>query len=125
MAGIFGVTCTFVKTEEAGCIPSALKMRSDIWQVPGISGWGIFQYGYGDSPFAVKAVFYSNDAGVDVWAASIYALQGTIGSIVDDHGDTYTNCYLLRVSNVRKHTAYATGGVTTRGEIMCEGVKLA
>lgn len=125
MAGIGGVNCTFVKTEEGGCIPSVLRMRSEVWQIPGLSGYGIFQYGYGDSEFMVTGILYSNDAGIDIWAAAMYAIQGTIVSIVDDHGDTYGSCYLQKVSNVLKRAALAAGGITTRGEIRVMGVKVA
>lgn len=123
MAAIGGVTCTYVHTAQ-GAVPSALKLRAEVWTVPGLSGIGAAQLGYQDGQFVLTAVYYSNDSGVDLWAASLQAKQGTLVSITDDHGDTFTNCLLVEVGNVTKRPAYVPGsGVTTRGEIQIQGIK--
>jgi hypothetical protein len=123
MAAIGAVSCTCVHDREEGSIPSELRERSAQWHVPGLDGYGIAVLGKGEGEFAVVAVLYSTNAGVNLWADSLQALQGTLVSITDDHGDTYTGCFLKRVGNVRKRPALMPGsGITTRGEVLIEGM---
>ena len=124
MSSVAGVNCTMVHDRD-GTIPSVVRELSESWHVPGLDGIGLQLVGRGDAEFSVEAVLYSNDAGVDLWAASLYALQGTIGSIVDDHGDTYTYCFIRSVANVVKTVAMMSGGITTRGAVQISGSKVA
>jgi hypothetical protein len=93
--------------------------------MPGISGYGTALLGAANGEFSVTAVLLSNLAGVAVWEAALQAMQGTVVSIVDDHGTTHTYCELERVSNARITPAYQPGtGVTKRGEIVLQGKKV-
>lgn len=120
MAQIGGVLCTFVR----GNCPNP-KMRIELWRVPGLDGYGAQALGLNDSPFEVTAILYSNKAGVELWKDSIEGLQGSIVSITNDLGSTTQNCLILKISNMRPMAAIAAGGITTRGEIIVEGVVLA
>ncbi len=116
MASIGSISCTFVR----GAIP-AWKERSEKWQVAGLDGYGVALLGAGDSEFSLQAVFYSNNSGVNLWATSLQALQGSIVTIINDHGDTNIRCFLDKVGTPTKTAAYMPGtGVTLRGEIPIE-----
>ncbi len=119
MASIGGIFCTFVR----GHCPRP-KTRLDLWCVPGTSGFGAQALGRNDSAFAVKAVLYSNAAGLEAWKDSIEALQGTVVSIVNDLGKTRSRCLIAAVSPMRSMAARADGGITQRGEMAVEGVVL-
>ena len=122
MASVGGVSCTFVHDAKGGIPP--LRQRSETWHATGIDGYGIQLLGKGESEFTVRAVLYSNNAGIDTWAALLHAMQGLLVVIIDDHGTTYTYCYLKTVGNVAKTPAKIPGGeVTTRGEIKISGCK--
>jgi hypothetical protein len=93
--------------------------------VPGINGYGIALMGLGDSRTDLLAVFFSTNAGVNTWVATLQALQGTIGEITNDHGDSYSLCYFNRVGNVKKEAIHIPGSaVTRRGEIQIEAILL-
>ena len=120
MAQIGEVQCTFIK----GHAPK-VKMRVELWRVPGLNGYGAQALGLQDSPFEFTAILYSNAAGVLAWKEALEALQGTIISIVNDLGITYANCLILKLSNLKSIPALAPGGITQRGEITIEGVVTA
>jgi hypothetical protein len=117
MAQIGGVLCTFVR----GHCPQP-KMRLMLWTVPGVDGIGAQAVGYNDSPFEVVAVLYSNALGIEAWKAALEGLQGTIVSITNDLGTTFSRCLITKVSLMRSIAALAHGGITQRGEIVVEGV---
>jgi hypothetical protein len=116
-ATIGGITCTFVR----GHAPRT-KMRLELWHIPGLSGFGAAAMGNGDSQFQFTGVLYSNEAGVLAWKLAIEALQGTIISVLNDLGITYTYCLVVKVGELRTTPALASGGITQRGEITIEGV---
>ncbi len=116
MAGIGGVSCNMVKGEAP-----AKKERLRVWQVPGIDGYGAHADGLGDSAFVFLGVKYGLRAAIETWSTAIEALQGSVVSIVNDWGTTYTNCLIQHVS-VPRITAALWTGVDTRGEIRVEGV---
>ena len=117
MPQIASTPCTFLR----GSWP-APKMRSETWTVPGISGYGLQLLGYGDSAFQVTAVLLSNDLGVDLWAAALYAMQGQIVGLVNDFGDATSRAFLQTVGPVEKRAALGPGGITRRGEIRIQGL---
>lgn len=118
MASIGGTSCTFVR----GVLPP-LRVESHVWRAPGYNGYGIKLLGYGDAAGQVLAVFFSNDAGIDTWAAALHALQGTMVTVINDHGDSAGNVFLARVSVPVKSAARIPGSaVTTRGEIQIQAV---
>lgn len=117
MASIGSVGCTFVK----GHLP-AKKLRVEVWEVPGIDGYGAQTTGYGSSQFEIVAVLYSTIFGASAWADQIESLQGKLVTIIDDLGDSTANCLITNVSAMRITAARAVEGITTRGEITIQGV---
>jgi hypothetical protein len=117
MAQIGGVHCTFVHGH-----PSRPKQRLMLWRVPGIDGYGAQAMGYNDAEFEVVAVLYSNDEGILLWKLALESMQGTIVTITNDLGITFTRCLITDVSPMRSMAARAAGGITQRGEIKIHGV---
>lgn len=119
-ASIGGVSCTFVR----GTLP-AQRERCELWEIPGLDGYGVALLGKADSETELVAVLVSTNAAVNTWIASLQLLQGTIASVTNDHGDTYAYCLLRKVGNARKTPAYVPGtAVTTRGEVPIVAVML-
>jgi hypothetical protein len=117
MASIGGVTCFSVCGH-----PPVPKQRVLLWRIPGINGIGAQRVGRNDSAFEVVAIQYSSAADLQLWKASLEAMQGTIVSIVNDIGATSTGCLIVKMSPMRSTAAHAAGGITQRGEIVVEGV---
>jgi len=118
MASIGGVSCTFVR----GNVP-AIREEGEVFRRAGIDGFGIHLTGKGDGVAPLVAVYYGTDALVDAWAASLYALQGSLVTVVNDHGDSVANVFLRRVGNLRKTAAVVPGtATTTRGQIDIEAI---
>lgn len=115
MASVGGLACSIVRGNL-----TAKKIRTNVWEVAGINGYGAQQAGYGDSPFRVTAVLYSTAAGVQTWANLLAAMQGSVVTIINDWGNTFTGCLLVRVSEPQKTPAVGAGGC--RGEVILEGV---
>ncbi len=119
MSDIGGENCNHVR----GTV-SDLKERAQFWQFPGHDTYGAQQLGLGDTAFVVRAVLFGTYAAVLTWAQNIYAKQGTIVSVTNDRGTTFTNCLLISVPPVKTSTAHQPGTTnTTRGEIEIKGVK--
>lgn len=116
MAAVGSVTCTFVR----GVSPS-LRSRVDTWQLPGIDGYGVQLLGRGDTEWMFEAVLYDDEGDVSTWYTQLEALQGTIVTVVDDWGDSYTNILLVRVSQLDKTIAVPNGA---RGEVRIEAKKV-
>lgn len=116
MAQIGNILCTFVRGN-----PPAAKNRMNLWQVPGVAGYGAQIVGT-DGAFGVVAVLFSNAAGIELWKTAIEALPGTIVTIVNDLGVSTPRCLVAKVSPLRVQAARAAGGITQRGEFTIEGV---
>ena len=102
----------------------ALKQSVDVWRFPGHSGYGAQLLGLDDAAFVFRAIRFGTYAFVGTWAGSLYAAQGTIVSIVNDQGNTFTNCLIQSVSAVDFTTAKIPGSSSdTRGEAEIRGVK--
>jgi len=120
MATIGGITCTFVKPD----FVRGPKQRLEVWQSPGLDGYGAQSLGLGDAEFRVTAVFYEVSADVEAWFRLLELLQGTIVSITDDWGLTYTGLLIVRVGEPLRRAAWGVD-FDTRGELRIEGVKVA
>jgi hypothetical protein len=69
----------------------------DTWEVPGIDGYGAQLLGSGDSEFDLVAISYHTThdlADTQVNAAAL--LQGTLVTIIDDWGKTFTNVLIAK-----------------------------
>jgi len=100
-----------------------LAEEVEVWRTPGIDAYGAQKIGVGDGAFDFRLLRFNTDATVDLWAAVIRALQGTLVTIVNDRGDTFTNCLIMRVSQPNITAIIGAGGETTRGEIKIMGVR--
>ena len=118
MATVGGYTCNFVRGTFR-----ALKARGEVWQTPGVNGYGAHVLGTGDADWVCTAVRYETAANVETWLRTIEALQYSTITIVDDYGVTYTNLMVTRVESMQKEAAVGSGH-DTRGEITLSGVKL-
>jgi len=117
MPSIGGIPCTFVRGA-----PHAPAQRVQLWEVPGIDGYGAQLLGLGDSPFQFAVVLLDSLIAANVynWAQSVQATPGTIATIVNDWGTSYTRCLIVKTS-APKYTPWNAGA---KGEIVVEGVVL-
>jgi hypothetical protein len=115
---IGSVTCNYVK----GAMPTP-KMRAEVWQVPGINGYGLALLGVGDSAFSLNAIFYGTLADCGTWAANIQALQSAIVAVTNDLGQSYSQVFLVKVSTPdvqpRRHPGTT---ITHRAEIEIKAI---
>ena len=116
MAGsIGGHACDFVK----GTL-RALKETVETWRLPGVDGYGAQLLGFGDSSWQFTGVLYDSNTNVEAWFADLEALQGSIISITDDWGETYSNFLVTEVGVPSKTPAIGAGGA--RGELTLSGL---
>lgn len=122
MAGIGGVTCTFVK----GALPRGMAQRVETWHTPGLSGQAGLKLGFSDGDFSVRAILYGAVDDVVTWKLALEALQGEVVSIADDYGVTSEGCLITRVGECQRTPVTGTGvaGTDCRGEIVVEGVRV-
>jgi len=119
VSDIGGVSCDLL----SGPAP-ALRERVEVWQVPGIDGYGAQTLGKGDAQYSFAAVRFGTSAEVDAWYASVQALQGSVLTVVDDWGTSHTSILLTRVNQLRKSAAQLPGTTrVARGAVEIEGVK--
>jgi len=112
-----GTFCTFVR----GKFPT-LAQESEIWRVPGIDGYGVALTGLGDSAGTLRLVLYSNNLGLNLWAAALYPLQGQIVPVLNDFGDS-TQMFIKKVHTMQVVAAVIPGsGVSKRGEIQVDAL---
>jgi len=104
VSSIHGIACDMVK----GIAPSQ-KQRGETWQVPGISGYGAATLGAGDSETGFTCIKYGASALLDIWEASIEALQYQVVTVVNDRGKTYTGLLVQRVGVPRREPAHPYG----------------
>lgn len=107
-----GQSCDFVRPNA----PTAKKQRVEAWVVAGLTGIGAQKLGQNDSSFQFTIVKFDTDANLDTWAAAIDAMQSTVVTIVDDHGDSYTGCLIEQVSNREKSPAYHAKALGATGK---------
>ena len=78
--------------------PQGVKSRLDVWDVPGLDGFGLQTLGLGDSAFELSTVAYVADSSAaDDLIYNCEALQGTVTTIVDDWGVTWANAAIRKV----------------------------
>jgi len=116
MPSIGGVSCDFVREESF----NDLKLRVEIWQVPGLDGYGAQDLGFGDSNFRYRCVKYGTESEIETWFGNLEALQATIISATDDWGRTRHNLLVRHVEVIGKRPA--PPNYQCRGEATVEGV---
>jgi hypothetical protein len=123
MATIGNVTCSLVK----GGVRNK-KLRTEVWQTPGVDGYGAMLLGLGDSQFAFIAVVYAAyPLDIIAWVQSIEALQGQVITVVDDWDVVYEQLLVTQVGMPKRSPAYGTAdGINyeVRGEIQIQGIVL-
>ena len=82
---------------------------------PNIDGEALRIVGQRGQPFVMRSLVDVDDAAAAETEAGIYkGLQGTLVTIVDDHGQTHTNVAVLAVRVMRKRAVKtAAGGLST------------
>jgi hypothetical protein len=123
MAGITpsggsAITCTFVKGEVG-----ALKERTEVWQRPGIDGYGAMTLGLGDSGFEFECVLYDTFANIGSWIDDINACQGQVCGVTNDWNVTWSSLLVQRVSVPKIQPTTDTSAQI--GRIMIAGVQVA
>lgn len=115
MADVGGVSCDIV----AGAVRTPTE-RVKLHQVPGIDGVAAQLLGLGDAIFRFRVVKRGTNAQMNTWIAAIEALKGSTVTIVDDWGDTHTNCLIEQLSLPDKQPA--SDSSKNRCEMLVEGV---
>lgn len=116
MASIGGVSCDFVH----GGPPAGLEPVLQEWRVSGMTGRGAQDMGKDADRATYQAVKHDSEANVLTWITNVQGLQGTLVSVVDDWGQTWTYFLVLRVGRPQMMPAQGNG-YTTRGQISVTG----
>lgn len=116
MASIGAVSCTYVR----GHVPNG-RQRVRTWQIAGLDGYGAKRMGLGDSEFSVEVELKGTSAACDVFYAALEALQSAIVTIINDWGDTFTQCLIRRIGPPEKKAEIRYGGARIRCRV--EGVR--
>lgn len=112
MPSVGAVTCDIVR----GDAPD-LKERVDLWQTPGLDGYGAQTLGKSEAEATFLAIKFDTAAAVVTWFEAIEALQGTVATITNDWGDAYS-VLIVEIEPRRRITAIQPGGsYDTRGEL--------
>jgi len=110
-------------------LPQIARFRVEVWEVPGLDGYGAMTLGKGNAEFDLVSIFYSaneddNDGSADLIIAQSIALQGTAVNVVDDWrassgGDPYGPCIVQKVdaSNAKKRVIFEGDDSAIRVEI--------
>lgn len=93
MATFGGITCSVIKR----VVSSGPKTACETWTVPGLAGHGAHNLGQSDSAFTAELQLMSTAALVNAWVLSIEALQGSVVTVVDSDGTTYTKIHALQI----------------------------
>jgi len=99
-----------------------LVERLDIYNTPGVNGYGVQKLGKKDSPFIFKAIKYGSEATVETFATNIAALQGQICTFEDDWGQVRVRMLVAETSIPEKRPEIGNGGAKT--SIDLAGVQL-
>lgn len=118
-ANIGGQSATFVKDQF-----QEQKERLNVWERPGVSGYGAHLLADADSAFSFRVILYDTLANINTWFTAIQAMKGTIVTIENDLGNTSTDCLVSRVSRPRITVARTASLPTTgfRVQIQVSGV---
>ncbi len=111
MASVGGVSCKFVKG-----VPSGPSMGVKIWRRDGVNGTASKKTAQKSGVFSFSLMKIDTNTNVKTWQTAIEALGGTIVSIIDDDGDTHTNCLIVNVSEMVKTDLY--DGAAKKAAIM-------
>ena len=117
MASVGGVSCDYVHGSAA-----SKKNRVKVWTVPGLDGYGALLTGLGNSETKLTLVRINTSAAVHAWVALIEALEGSLVALLNDHGRTYSNFLVTRISQPRIRGVLWAGIPAARGELEIEGV---
>lgn len=99
-------------------LPQLLRPRVDLWEVPGIDGYGAQVLGNGQGEFDFVVVSYQpSNSFANSFIDVLNALQGTVVSLTDDWGDDYDNVLVQNVdSRNAKRPCIHNGSAAVRVE---------
>ncbi len=74
------------------------KQRMDVWETPGVDGYGALKMGFGDAETDLQSVTFSADiAAARTLKGALGGLQGTVISLTDDWGTNFTRILVKEV----------------------------
>jgi len=107
MATVGGVTVSVLR---GPAIPDMAESVTEVTR-PGANGVVVVQRGLKPTPFRKTVThFAASNAAANTFIAAIQALQGTIVTIVDEHGDSHANCEIQLAALLRKRKVVAGAG---------------
>lgn len=119
MPSIAAIDCDLVRG-----VPPEPTERLEIFQSPGVDGYGALKLGTGQSEFDLTAAKYGTLSAVIAWGRSVRALVGTVVSITNDLAEVHENRLIVSASAVEITAARVPGSTTThRGEVRLRGVR--
>jgi hypothetical protein len=121
MVAIGGITVDLMNG-----FPATMQQRVDMWQTPGIDGYGAQKIGRGNGEYALSTITYkTSDADANSHIAACAALAGTVVSITDEWGDTYSSSSIVLKVVSNKSYVLKEGVATWRCECQWSLVKIA
>lgn len=119
MAGSIGaVACSRVIGHAR---PQATRVQ--VWQIPGVDGYGAHLLGLGNSESQFTAVAFGRDTvlvgfiHLPTWYASLRATQGTIVTVTNELGIAFTNQLIVEISDPQRQVANDLAGITHRFQV--------
>ncbi len=119
MSGTFGgIACNFLRGTQA-----SPKTRLDVWQRPGIDGYGAIDLGKGDSKTEFILVAFGLYAATIGWGISIEDKQGAVVTVVNDWAESMAN-FLVEKVGLPQVQYFKSSLGDARAEIRVSGVFL-
>jgi hypothetical protein len=108
-----GVACSIVRGDVK--LPTE---RVALWQTAGMDGYGAHLLGEGNAEGRFQCVLYSTAAGVATWFSALEALVGSVVTVVNDWGTSYSSFLVVALSEpIRQAALHVGGGAIGRVEV--------
>lgn len=97
--------------------------RVQVWQVPGLDGYGAHLLGDGNSESSFIAVAFGRDTVVSgvihlpTWYTALRETQGTIVTIVNEQNLSFANQLIVEVGEPQRRTADDLHQITARFQV--------
>lgn len=99
---------------------SVLKEKCEVWESPGIDGYGAQKLGKCDAPFEFSVVWYGSKSYVEGQYVALCNAQGNLGEINDDWLSQHLNLLFVQVGDLSRTPAIP---FECRGETLIRGVR--
>jgi hypothetical protein len=105
-----------ISTDIMRGLPQGLKERLEVWEVPGIQGYGALKLAKGDAAFELQTVKYAADnTAAQAYKVAAEAAQGTVVTVTDDWGTAYAGALIEHVE-ITKQPCIRNGSAQVRVE---------